>query len=732
MNPLRILLIDPDPKNVRILRNNFLDLKYEVDAAASDAEAAEKITAQPFDAILAEVAAPGIDGYQLLEQVQQSTLNRSCAVIFLTQKSDVWNRVKSFKLGAKDYIIKPIHVREIVSRVQMILARQDRCRQALKNSRKQFSGRLADLGAMELIEAFGAERKSGILTFYSENGASGRIVFKDGAVIQAAVGLHRSEEAVFKLLSWKKGRFSMVFAPVELSDEIGVSNMGLLLQGAKRMERREQLLQHLPALETVLVTTANFKKIIARKELASDLEYFVSLFDGERSLGRIIDESKYDEITTLQRICKLYELGFLHTLREFTPGEESRQGIEPAHTSEPGMEAADSSSSSAREPGAPNAGAPSDSVSATHVRAPEWANIESTLGAESAEELLHEEIGETAPRAVEADAGETAFISETAERQKDVELEAFEQLAPDLSAWSSDTGLEKDLFYDLRHAEQEGRDLFAESKGTEGGSLFPDMENVTPQHPADALLHIEADDEELVDSELTEEARMASFTSAGHAPRPRFPAEPVDVSEEVESDVRELERGLQLQEKFRRAHGSILILGNNRELCRQMVASLSAEHVQEKSAFQPKDSDLIIGTAEFKGGHLLNLIAISLDREFAPVIDYFAGSLLGFILLIDGRNVDWGYQQYLRQVLKEKTSLPAVIVFSYNEYLKKPLEESAIRRRLGLGERDGLQLVSDYSVVNSRRIIFRLFETFYSPRSRRGQSADSMTPSHIK
>ncbi|HNY89913.1 MAG TPA: response regulator [bacterium] len=666
MNPLSILLIDPDPKNVRILRNNFLDLQFDVDTAANDSEALEKITARSFDAILSEVSAPGIDGYALLEQAQQSPLNRSCSVIFLTQKSDVWNRVKSFKLGAKDYIIKPIHVREIVMRVQMVLKRQERYRQLLKRSRSQFSGRLADLGAVELIEVFGAERKSGVLTLNNENGVSGRIVFKEGAVIRASAGLQRSEEAVLKMLSWKKGRFTMVFAPVDGTDEIGVSNMGLLLQGAKRMEQREELLHRLPALETVLVTTQNFKKIIAKKELASDLEYFVRLFDGAHSLGRIIDESKYDEITTLNRILKLYELGFLHSLRDFEPADElgeTSRAVEQA----PEM--------------AGQAGVlPSSGLE----------HVEKAIGSETTEELLHEQIDGSSPEAEPLPAGEETplFVEEPG---------VLQPLAPDSSAWNSDSSFDKDLFYDLRRAEEEGQDLFAGSRSLEGGSVFSDLDRVIPHHPADALLEIGAEEE------------------LAEAP----PSEPVPEEEEGADEVRELEQHVRIQEKFRSAHGSILILGNNRELCRQMIANLAIDAVQEKSALQPADSDLILGTAEFKGGHLLNLIALSLEREFAPVIDFFAGSLLGFIFLIDGRSVDWGYQRYLRQVLREKTSLPAIIVFSYNEYLKKPLEVQTIRQRLGLRERDGLQLVSDFSVVNSRRIIFRLFETFYRPQARR-------------
>ena len=735
MNPPRILLVDPDPKNIRILRNNFLDLHFEVDTASNDTEALEKVAASPFDAILTEVSAPGIDGYTILERAQQTALNRDGAIIFLTQKSDVWNRVKSFKLGAKDYILKPIHVREIVGRVIMVLNRRERNRRAIKKSRGQFCGRLEEIGAVELVEVFGVERKSGILSLHNEYGVTGKIIFKFGAVIQAAAGVQRGEEAVLKMLSWKKGRFAMVFASVEDSDEIGVSNMGLLLQGAKRMEQREELLQHLPALETILVTTQNFKKIIAKKALAADLEYFVSLFDGERSLGRIIDESKYDEITTLQRILKLYELGFLHARKETPPADKLEEKWKEA-TSETTIMGA-----------MPN-GRQKESAfySSGTVIPPDLEKVEASLGVESTEDLLHEDISAIIRNQTPDDRGEgtslkeldlTAFGDEL-DREEQEEEAVSNQGAPDFSRWHADSRYEKDLFYDLRHAEEDGQDLFAGDKEYDERPPYADLEQVIPHHPADALLKIESV-EELADSGFLEETvsepprsveDQGAIVEDRVGSESRYHREAVADENEEDRDVRELERNLYLQEKFRKAHGSIVILGNNRELCKQMIAALCDYKVQEKSAFQPADSDLLIGTAEFKGGHSLNLIALSLEHEFAPILDYFAGSLLGFIFLVDGRNVDWGYQRYLRQALSEKTNLPAMVVFSYNEFLKKPLEVPAIRQRLGLRERDGLQLVSDFSVVNSRRIIFRLFETYYRPQPKQGQAVSVIHRPH--
>lgn len=83
------------------------------------------------------------------------------------------------------------------------------------------------------------------------------------------------------------------------------------------MDLRNELLKQLPSLDAVVITTSNFKKILSQKEMNQELKEFLKLFDGERSLGRIIDDCRENEIVTLKRIVKLYKLGFLHVLRDF-------------------------------------------------------------------------------------------------------------------------------------------------------------------------------------------------------------------------------------------------------------------------------------------------------------------------------------------------------------------------------------------------------------------------------
>jgi DNA-binding response OmpR family regulator len=325
MSERRILVVDHDQKNLRLLEVYFGDAHFKIDSATSDEEALKSIERTNYDVMLCELNSPGIDGFSLLKEIQRDSRRFSTDVIFLSSKSDVWNRVKSLKLGVKDYIVKPVHVREIVARVNMILQRGSNGRADDLADTNRFSGRLEDLSVIDLIEILGIEKKTGVLSLINENGSSGQIVFNRGNVFSAnTVSLH-AEEAVYKTMNWNRGRFTMFFGDVDADDEMMISNMGMLLQGAKRMDLRNELLKQLPSLDAVVITTSNFKKILAQKEMNPELKEFLTLFDGERTLGRIIDDCRENEIVTLKRIVKLYKLGFLHVLRDFAREQQPLQ-----------------------------------------------------------------------------------------------------------------------------------------------------------------------------------------------------------------------------------------------------------------------------------------------------------------------------------------------------------------------------------------------------------------------
>jgi two-component system response regulator HydG len=107
----RILVVDDEATARRALTTLLTDDGFEVDSAASGAEALEKIAAAPPDILLTDVRMPGIDGIELLTQAR--TLDPSLAVVVMTAFGTVKDAVRAMRAGAEHYITKPVDLDEL-------------------------------------------------------------------------------------------------------------------------------------------------------------------------------------------------------------------------------------------------------------------------------------------------------------------------------------------------------------------------------------------------------------------------------------------------------------------------------------------------------------------------------------------------------------------------------------------------------------------------------------------
>lgn len=309
-NPL-IFVADADPKNLNILRDSLESSGFSVMVAEDGLQAWEKIQSEQPDLILSEVNLPNLDGFQLLEKLKEDSRTSIIPMMFLTNRRDIEDRVRSLRGGVKDYMIKPLHVKEVIARIRMILRRFERVKSEDSEASKKMVGRLEEYSLVELIDSLGSERKTGVLNIYNEQNRNGEIWFKNGAVVHASFGTLKSEKAVYQMLPWRHGHFIMTIKDIRVSETINVSNLGLLLHGYKRMEQREQLFKQLPSPETTFVLSEAFRKVISRKEFSQEASKFIALIDGRRNIMRILDEGVYDDIQSLERLVKLYKEGFI-------------------------------------------------------------------------------------------------------------------------------------------------------------------------------------------------------------------------------------------------------------------------------------------------------------------------------------------------------------------------------------------------------------------------------------
>ena len=121
----RVLVVDDTPTNLALMVDLLKD-GYRVQVAASG-ERALAIAAgpQPPDLILLDVMMPGMDGYTTIARLQANPATARIPVVFLTAKSQIEDEEKGLRLGALDYITKPISPPIVLRRVrtQLMLKR---------------------------------------------------------------------------------------------------------------------------------------------------------------------------------------------------------------------------------------------------------------------------------------------------------------------------------------------------------------------------------------------------------------------------------------------------------------------------------------------------------------------------------------------------------------------------------------------------------------------------------
>jgi hypothetical protein len=96
-------------------------------------------------------------------------------------------------------------------------------------------GRLKDMGLVDIIQIFNAERKTVAVHLGSELGY-GRVYIKDGAIVHAAYREFTGPDAFFQLLAWHDGEFEVEPDAAAPERTINESPEGLILEGLRRLD----------------------------------------------------------------------------------------------------------------------------------------------------------------------------------------------------------------------------------------------------------------------------------------------------------------------------------------------------------------------------------------------------------------------------------------------------------------------------------------------------------------
>jgi two-component system, OmpR family, copper resistance phosphate regulon response regulator CusR len=119
---MRLLLIEDYLPLARSVAQGLREAGYGVDVATDGDSGLSTAKALPYDGIVLDLMLPKLDGFSVLEALRRSQI--AAAVLILTARHDLSDRVRGLDLGADDYLVKPFAFEELLARIRALLRRR--------------------------------------------------------------------------------------------------------------------------------------------------------------------------------------------------------------------------------------------------------------------------------------------------------------------------------------------------------------------------------------------------------------------------------------------------------------------------------------------------------------------------------------------------------------------------------------------------------------------------------
>ena len=121
-NRSTILVVDDEPRNLKLLEAILTPLKYNVVKACNGEEALSIVHKMTVDLVLSDIMMPVMDGYEVCKYLKQNENTRLIPLIMVTALNDMESRIKGIETGADDFLSKPINKIEIQARTKALIS----------------------------------------------------------------------------------------------------------------------------------------------------------------------------------------------------------------------------------------------------------------------------------------------------------------------------------------------------------------------------------------------------------------------------------------------------------------------------------------------------------------------------------------------------------------------------------------------------------------------------------
>lgn len=303
----KILIVDEDTNYISGLRKELQQAGLEMIHCDDSQKAIDIMENMKPDLIISEVNLSPVDGHSFFNEVKSKFANKDVPFIFISSQKRVDDRIKSMEIGVDDFISKPFYNEEIVARIQNILQEITTFGEYLSKNGKGFSGRLAEMNLIDLMQTLEVGKKSATINLTYHN-YEGVVSIQNGNIVDANLKNLPPKDALLKMFLWTEGTYRVEMSKADYPRTINQTNDELIHEGRNRTIRWEKIKQNLPPLHT----------IIALNDIAFDVnnisdgeKKLLSSINGNTMIYDIIIKSPYDDIQTLEIVDNLYRKGYI-------------------------------------------------------------------------------------------------------------------------------------------------------------------------------------------------------------------------------------------------------------------------------------------------------------------------------------------------------------------------------------------------------------------------------------
>jgi len=118
----KILIVEDEEHLSEVIRLNIECEGYKAQVETNGLNAVERILDEEYDLVILDIMLPGIDGFEVCRRVRDA--DDRTPILFLTARKSPEDRITGLDIGGDDYLQKPFHLKELLSRIHAILRRK--------------------------------------------------------------------------------------------------------------------------------------------------------------------------------------------------------------------------------------------------------------------------------------------------------------------------------------------------------------------------------------------------------------------------------------------------------------------------------------------------------------------------------------------------------------------------------------------------------------------------------